>query len=121
MNYATLLPDATQQIAKGAFLTAGPVPNVMTIGWAQWGFVWGKPICAIFVRKSRYTHGLLEKDGRFTISVPRPGTFAAELAHCGKVSARTDNKLETQGPVSYTHLDVYKRQKPVCLKNSRHT
>ena len=42
-TYAALTPGAIEQIDKGAFLTVGTkVCNPMTIGWAQFGVVWGK-------------------------------------------------------------------------------
>ena len=34
-------------------------PNVMTIGWATLGIVWGRPICTVLVRPSRYTYGCM--------------------------------------------------------------
>jgi len=42
-----------KQIRKGAFLIvqAGDSINVMTIGWASFGFLWGKPMVSIMVVK----------------------------------------------------------------------
>ena len=37
------VPQATEQLPRGAFLTAGgEVWNPMTIGWAQFGVVWAQ-------------------------------------------------------------------------------
>ena len=48
--------------SDGAFLVVkdkkGKV-NVMTIGWAMIGVVWGKPMMTVFVRPARYTHELI--------------------------------------------------------------
>jgi len=98
MDYAHLLEDTLAQLPdNGVFLTTGATPNVMTISWGQWGHIWGRPILTVLVRQTRYTHELLEKSGLFTVSVPRLNEFTAELAHCGAVSGRDENKIATQG------------------------
>lgn len=97
MSYDNLLNEAAAKIGSGAFLMTGEHPNPMTIGWAQWGTIWNKPICTVFVRKSRYSHELIEKDGVFTVSVPAPGAFKEELAHCGRVSGRDEDKVAALG------------------------
>ena len=74
---------------NGAFLIVsdgGQRTNIMTIGWAQIGFIWGKPVMTVLVRPSRYTHGLLEKAGYFTVCVPPEGKLRKELAFCGSKS-----------------------------------
>ncbi|MEL7610102.1 MAG: flavin reductase [Bacillota bacterium] len=96
MYFGELLEQASRQIGKGAFLTTGERPNVMTIGWAQWGVIWGLPICCVLVRQSRFTHGLIEGSGAFTVSLPAEGTFADELLHCGRVSGRNEDKIKSQ-------------------------
>lgn len=96
MYFGELIEEASRQIGKGSFLTTGDRPNVMTIGWAQWGVIWGLPICCVLVRQSRFTHSLIEQSGAFTVSVPAPGAFVDELLHCGKVSGRSEDKVRTQ-------------------------
>ena len=97
MFYGELLNEAAAQIGNGAFLMTGDRPNPMTIGWAQWGYIWGKPICTVLVRQSRYSHKLIEKGGNFTVSLPAPGTFKAELSHCGYISGRDEDKVQALG------------------------
>lgn len=98
MDYTQFLNALAQSPSNGVFLITGPgEPNVMTISWGQCGHIWGKPILTVMVRQSRYTHALLEKSGFFTISVPKPNEFTAQLAHCGSVSGRDENKLSIQG------------------------
>jgi len=93
-----LVPQAVEQLPRGAFLTAGnDVWNPMTIGWGQFGIIWGKPIMTVMVRKSRYTHELIEKADVFTVSVPNTGELAKELAFCGSHSGRDVNKQEETG------------------------
>lgn len=93
-----LVPQAAEQLPRGVFLTArGDVWNPMTIGWAQFGVVWGKPMVTVLVRKSRFTYGLMEKTDAFTVSVPRAGDLKAELAFCGSKSGRDVDKEKTSG------------------------
>lgn len=41
--------------------------NSMTISWGMVGVEWGKPVFITFVRESRFTRSLLEKNGEFTV------------------------------------------------------
>ena len=93
----SLVPQALEQLPHGVFLTVGGERwNPMTIGWAQFGVIWGKPIVNVLVRRSRYTHSLLEQTDVFTISVPKAGGLADELAYCGSHSGRNaDKRAET--------------------------
>jgi len=86
---------AIEQIRKGAFLTvqAGDNLNVMTIGWASLGFLWGRPMLTIMVRKSRYTYEIIEKSSEFTVSVPMTDMSKA-LDFCGANSGKNHDKLK---------------------------
>ena len=42
--------------------------NMMTISWGGFGTLWHKPIVTIYIRPSRYTYELIEKNDYFTIS-----------------------------------------------------
>jgi flavin reductase (DIM6/NTAB) family NADH-FMN oxidoreductase RutF len=92
MDYESFIEAAARQVRHGAFLMTGNEANPMTISWCQWGRFLEKPVCTVFVRKSRYSHELI-KDGRFTVSVPEPGRFVKELAFCGSKSGRDTDKL----------------------------
>ena len=61
-----------EETGKGILLTtkADGQVNTMTIGWGTLGIQWGKPIFIVFVRESRHTKAMLEKNGEFTINVP---------------------------------------------------
>ncbi len=85
--------------ANGAFLvvTGGGKTNIMTIGWAQIGIIWGKPVMTVLVRPSRYTHGLMEKAEHFTVCVPAAGQMHSELAFCGSKSGRDFDKAAECG------------------------
>ena len=93
-----LVPEAAEQLPRGAFLTAGGgVWNPMTIGWAQFGVVWGRPVVTVMVRKSRYTHSLMEQAQVFTVSFPRPKQMGKEIAFCGVRSGRDVDKEKEAG------------------------
>ena len=68
-------------------------PNVMAIGvgaiapYPKW------PIFIIWVRPSRYTYGLIEKTGDFTVNVPREGMNEI-VTYCGTVSGRDYDKFK---------------------------
>jgi flavin reductase (DIM6/NTAB) family NADH-FMN oxidoreductase RutF len=71
-------------------------PNVMTIGWATLGIVWGRPILTVFVRPSRFTYGLVDATGDFTVNVPPP-EMAETVQYCGTVSGREHDKFAERG------------------------
>jgi flavin reductase (DIM6/NTAB) family NADH-FMN oxidoreductase RutF len=81
---------------KGAFLTVkdGEKVNTMTISWGNVGFEWNKPIFTALVRKSRYTHELIESSREFTVSIPSDGNLQETLAFCGTKSGRDVDKFE---------------------------
>ena len=67
-------------------------PNAMTAGWLQLGGLWGKAILTIAVRPDRYTWGLLNERGEFTVNVP--GKSLGEAVEvCGTVSGRDEDKF----------------------------
>lgn len=79
----------------GAFLVVTNqkgLANIMTIGWAQAGVIWGVPVMTVFVRPSRYTHSLLAAAPNFSVCVPGAGTMTKELSFCGSKSGREYDK-----------------------------
>ena len=71
--------------------------NTMTIGWGTIGIEWGKPIFIAFVRDSRYTKELLDKNGEFTINVPMGDIDKKILGYCGTKSGRDTDKIADLG------------------------
>lgn len=94
-DYKALIGEACAQLPAGAFLMVEG--NPMTIGWAQFGVIWGRPVCTVFVRQSRHTHALLEHSDTFTVSVPAKDTMREALAYCGSKSGRDGDKLAACG------------------------
>ena len=98
VNYLTVVEEVMQQIkSEGAFLVVkhkdGENINVMTIGWAAIGFIWKKPIMTIMVRKSRFTHHIIEKAESFAVSIPADDLKEA-LNFCGTKSGRDFDKFK---------------------------
>ena len=71
--------------------------NTMTIGWGTLGIQWGRPIFILFVRESRYTKQMLEKNGEFTINVPLDGCDKKILSYCGTKSGADTDKIADLG------------------------
>ena len=88
-----------EEIGKGALLTtcADGKVNTMTIGWGTLGIEWGKPICTVFVRESRYTKQLLDKNPEFTVNVPYGNETKEILRLCGTKSGRDMDKFQALG------------------------
>lgn len=83
-----------EQTGKGVLLTtkADGQVNTMTIGWGTLGIEWGKPIFTVFVRQSRHTKSLLDKNGEFTVNVPLGEFDKSILSVCGTKSGRDTDK-----------------------------
>ncbi len=88
-----------EQTGKGILLTTkaeGQV-NTMTIGWGTIGIQWSKPVFIAFVRQSRFTKELLDKNGEFTVNIP-VGEFDKQiLGLCGTKSGRDVDKIAQLG------------------------
>ncbi|BBB90351.1 MAG TPA: flavin reductase family protein [Methylomusa anaerophila] len=94
LSYGTYAAKAAELMAKNAFMTTsyGGKHNTMTIGWGTVGIVWQKPIFIALVRQSRFTKGLVEKSGEYTVTFPLADMKEA-LAFCGANSGRDMDKL----------------------------
>ena len=68
--------------------------NSMTIGWGTVGIDWSRPVFIAYVRESRYTKQLLEKNGEFTINVPMGEIDSKILGFCGTKSGRDVDKIK---------------------------
>jgi len=96
VNYLSVAEEVMQQIkSKGAFLVTKSndgEKNVMTIGWAAIGYMWRKPMMTVMVRKTRFTHYIIEKSSSFTVNIPEENLEEA-LNFCGSESGRDVNKF----------------------------
>lgn len=99
INVWEYAPQILEAVGKGVLLTAkadGKV-NPMTIGWGTLGIQWGKPIFIVFVRQSRYTKTLLDKNPEFTVNVPMGTCDKNILSVCGRESGRDVDKIQKLG------------------------
>jgi len=88
------------RVGKGVLMTtkADGRVNTMTIGWGTLGVEWKKPIFTAFVRQSRYTKELVDRNGEFTINIPLEGADVKQiLSVCGSKSGRDLDKIENLG------------------------
>lgn len=98
VHFSQYAQQVIQTLPKGAFLTVRHAgrDNTMTIGWGTLGVIWGQPIFSVLVRPSRYTFGLLEASGEFTVSIPL-NDMSRALAVCGSKSGRDLDKFAAAG------------------------
>jgi flavin reductase (DIM6/NTAB) family NADH-FMN oxidoreductase RutF len=55
--------------------------------------MWKKPIMTVMVRKSRFTHHIIENASSFTVSIPRDD-LGEVLNFCGTKSGRDFDKFK---------------------------
>ena len=88
-----------QTIPKGCLLTTaaeGQV-NTMVIGWGHIGIEWFRPTFIVYVRKSRHTKTLLDKNGEFTVNIPLGEPDKKIISVCGTKSGRDIDKFKELG------------------------
>lgn len=88
-----------RQMEKGILITtkADGKVNTMTLGWGSLGVEWKKPIFTAYVRESRYTRELLDKNGEFTVNIPFGTCDRQILGICGTRSGRDMDKIGELG------------------------
>ena len=87
--------DICKAMKKGILLTAkaDDQVNPMTIGWGHIGIEWGKAIFVAYVRESRHTKRMLDKNGEFTVNIPIGECDRNILGFCGTKSGRDVDKI----------------------------
>lgn len=70
--------------------------NMMTASWGGLGVLWGKNVCYIFIRPSRYTYEFIEKNETFTLNF-FDEEWRNALNICGKKSGRDIDKVKETG------------------------
>ena len=95
-DYAAVINSAMKH---GILLTtkADGKVNTMTIGWGALGIEWSRPVFTAYVRESRYTREMLEKNGEFTINIPMGDCDPQILVYCGRNSGRDGDKIQKLG------------------------
>ncbi len=106
VGWQKYLVEALEGLDSGGLLLSslddGGRANAMTIGWASFGVMWGRPTAVVLVRPSRYTFGCIEATGDFAVSVPYP-EMADAVKFCGTKSGRNVDKFAECG---FTALNV---------------
>ena len=74
----------------------GERSNMMTASWGGFGVLWGKKVCFVFVRPTRYTYDVMEKTDNVSLSF-FGGNYRSALAYCGKASGRNEDKIKGSG------------------------
>lgn len=89
--------------------------NPMTASWGGVGVMWNKPVAFTFIRPQRYTFGLMESEGYYTLSF-LPENKRAALNFCGSNSGRDVDKVKECGltPV-YDELAPYFEEAELVL------
>ena len=94
--YTYQLDKTLEMLASGGLLLASTredgASNVMTIGWASVGVIWGVPVMVVLVRPSRYTYRFIETSRLFTVNVPTQA-MRPYVNICGTKSGRDVDKL----------------------------
>ena len=75
----------------------GSQVNTMTIGWGAIGTIWGMRVFIALIRPTRHTHGMLNQNDDFTVSIPHPGTLRKALGYAGTASGRDQDKFAAHG------------------------
>lgn len=82
---------------RGCFIVSGNTPNIMTASWGFIGFMWGKRVAVVPIRDSRYSKGIVDEKGEFTMCIPYDGKMQKELTFCGTKSGRDMVKYKECG------------------------
>ncbi|MBR4016281.1 MAG: flavin reductase family protein [Oscillospiraceae bacterium] len=92
-------PQIMKAMEQGILMTtqADGETDTMTIGWGMLGREWYKPIFIAYVRQSRHTKSLVDKNPEFTINVPLEAIDKNIIAVCGTKSGRDMDKIRELG------------------------
>ena len=93
--------------------------NTMTIGWGTMGTIWGPPkkgkqIITVFIRESRRTHQILQKEDEFTVCF-FPEKYRKDLGILGSKSGNdVPDKISLTRPLSAKKSMRSEWRKKIC-------
>ena len=92
-------PHILKIINDGILLTtqADGEVDTMVIGWGTMGVEWKKPLFTVFVRQSRHTKTLLDKNPEFTVNIPVDAINKDIIRLCGTKSGGDMDKFAALG------------------------
>lgn len=80
--------------------------NAMTVSWGGMGVLWGKNVCYIFVRDTRYTKELIDNSHTFSLTFFQKEFGHSALKYLGAVSGRDEDKLNAAHLHIGHHMDT---------------
>jgi flavin reductase (DIM6/NTAB) family NADH-FMN oxidoreductase RutF len=92
----TLRPFELLDLEWALLVTGATRPNLMTVSWGGFGTLWQRPVATVYVRPTRFTHGLLEAHPEFTLNF-LPNGYHEALDFCGTRSGRDLDKWSATG------------------------
>ncbi|MBQ7081469.1 MAG: flavin reductase family protein [Fibrobacter sp.] len=95
-DYAT---DIAHALEHGILVTtkADGKVNSMVVEWGHVGRIWNRPVFVAYIRDSRYTRELLDKNPEFTVNIPVGPFDRRIIAVCGTKSGRDMDKIHELG------------------------
>lgn len=95
IEVAGCVPEAAGKINTEWMLvtagTAGSPAAAMTVSWGTFGFIWGRHVANVVIRKSRNTLGPMLENGVFALSL-FDRSYHDKLMWCGRNSGRDYDK-----------------------------
>lgn len=82
----------------------GQKANVMTVSWGGMGVLWGKNVCYVFVRDSRYTKQFIDSCETFSLTFFPKEFSSSTLMYLGTVSGSREDKLK-MAHIHFNYLD----------------
>ena len=91
--------EILEAVKTGVLLVTkdGEKVNAMTISWGALGIDWRHPTLTTYVRESRFTKGILDKTGVFTIAIGAGEDAKKVLGVGGAKSGRDMDKVKECG------------------------
>lgn len=96
--------------------------NTMTASWGQAGVLWNKPVFSAYVRTSRKTFELMEKNEYFTASF-FDEKYRSALSYCGSHSGRDVDKAKETGltPIEIEGVAAFEEAEMVLVCRKLYT
>lgn len=99
ISVATHAGEMIAALKRCSFLTAKADgrENTMAIGWGTVGVLWNREVFICYVRRSRFTRTLLDKNPEFTVNMPVGEPDGRIVTVCGTMSGRDVDKTAEAG------------------------
>lgn len=105
-------PMAMEQEWAIAVASDGTETNGLTIGWASFGILWGKPASTVYVHKDRYSKHIFDVAKYYSICFVKD---REQLKYFGTVSGKDENKMERCGMTVINDVAPYFAESEVVV------